>query len=215
MLLDFNLLLKKFNMKVKGVIQVGCHRGQEHDLYVQNSISKMVYIEPSSKNFEILMGKFSNNESVILVNTACGEENGMEVAYVDTTNQGMSSSLLEPKVHLTQHKEVIFDDAEMWKVTKLDDIPFDRSDYNLLNMDVQGFEDRVLRGGKETLKRIDYIFTEVNREEMYAGNALIEQLDQILNEFERVDTGWASPNHGWGDACFCRKSLLPSWYGKQ
>jgi hypothetical protein len=51
----------------------------------------------------------------------------------------MSSSLLAPKVHLTQHKEVIFDDAEVWKVVKLDNIPFDRNKYNLLNMDVQGF----------------------------------------------------------------------------
>lgn len=210
MLLDFNTLVEKYRMKIKGVIQVGCHRCQEHDLYVKIGIDKMVYIEPSSKNFSIIKERFSGepNENVILVNAACGDAKETKVAYLDTTNQGMSSSLLEPKVHLTQHKEVIFDDAEVWSVVRLDDIPFDRNGYNLLNLDVQGYEDRVLNGAKNTLKYIDYIFTEVNREEMYSDCALIEHLDNVLGEFTRVETGWASPIHGWGDSLYVKSKLL-------
>lgn len=208
MLLDFNALYAKYKMKVKGVIQVGTHFGEENHLYIDHGISKRVYIEPMSKSFAILMEKFKYDENVILVNCACGDKKDTQVAYVDTTNQGMSSSLLVPKDHLVQHKEVIFDDAEVWKVERLDDIPFERSNYNLLNMDVQGFEDRVLRGAPETLKHIDYIFTEVNRCEMYEGNAMIEDLDAMLPDFQRVETGWASENHGWGDALYIRKTLL-------
>lgn len=208
MLLDFDALYGKYNMKVKGVIQIGVHFGEEDKLYKLKGILKRVYIEPMTSSFAVLMDKFKDDTDVILVNAACGEEASRQVAYLDSTNKGMSSSLLPPKIHLTQHKEVIFDDAEVWKVVRLDDIPFERNDYNLLNMDVQGFEDRVLKGGRETLKHIDYIFTEVNREEMYENNALIEQIDSLLPDFKRVDTGWASPNHGWGDACYIIKTLL-------
>jgi len=195
-------------MNVKGVIQIGTHMGQENDLYLQHGIKKRLYIEPSKNNFSILMDKFDGDENVILANVACGDKNGKEVAYCDTTNQGMSSSLLAPKDHLFQHKEVIFDDAELWEVRRLDDIPFERSDYNFINIDVQGYEDRVFKGGVETLKNIDYIISEVNRSDMYENCARIEQLDEMLSDFKRVETGWASENHGWGDALFCRKSLL-------
>ena len=210
MLLDFNNLVRKYNIQIKGVIQVGCHRCQEHDLYVTHGIRNFVYIEPSSKNFNIIADKFYGepNEYIILANVACGDKEGMEVAYLDTTNQGMSSSLLAPKAHLTQHKEVVFNDAEVWQVKLLDNIPFDRTKYNLLNMDCQGFEDRVIRGAKDTLKHIDYIISEINREEMYENNVMVEQLDELLPEFKRVETGWASPTHGWGDGLYIRKSLL-------
>lgn len=208
MLLDFNSLVEKYDMKIKGVCQIGAHFGEENNLYVQNGIIKRIYIEPSSKSFKVLRDKFDGDENVILVNVACGEKEETMVSYMDSTNQGMSSSLLIPKDHLVQHKEVVFDEAGLWKVVRLDDIPFERKDYNLINIDVQGFEDRVFRGATETLKHIDYIFSEVNRSEMYEGCAMIEDLDAILSDFKRVETGWASPNHGWGDACFVRKTLL-------
>jgi FkbM family methyltransferase len=208
MLLDFNALFKKYNMQVRGVLQVGAHRGQEDGLYERHGIKKRIYVEPSSLNFKILGSKFGDDPDVMLINVACGEKKERLCAILDTTNQGMSSSLLSPKEHLKQHPDVIFNDSEMWNVERLDDIPFDREQYNLLNIDVQGFEDRVFRGAPETLKHIDYIFAEVNREEIYETCARVEQLDEMLSDFVRVETGWASENHGWGDACYVRKSWL-------
>lgn len=207
MLLDFHQLVRKYDMKIKGVIQVGCHRGEEDELYNSIGVKKKIYIEPTANNFRILQSKF-DDENIILVNVACGEKEESAVAYVDTTNQGMSSSLLAPKDHLVQHRDVIFNDAELWKVVPLDNIPFERCDYNLLNMDCQGYDDRVLKGATKTLEHIDYIFTEINRSEMYESCCMIDDLDNILYDFKRVETGWASPSHGWGDSLYIRKSLL-------
>ena len=75
-------------------------------------------------------------------------------------------------------------------------------------MDVQGFEDRVLRGATETLKHIDYLFSEANRSEMYETCCMIDDLDKLLSDFTRVETGWASPNHGWGDSLYIKSNLL-------
>ena len=41
------------------------------------------------------------------------------------------------------------------------------SSYNFLNMDVQGYELEVLKGGTTTLEKIEYVMTEVNRAEVY------------------------------------------------
>ena len=59
-------------------------------------------------------------------------------------------------------------------------------------MDVQGFELEVLKGGENCIKNIDYITTEVNRDEVYKDCAKVEQIDQFLDDygFIRVETSW-------------------------
>ena len=208
MLLNIHELFAKYKMQVHGVIEVGAHWGQEFDAYSLLGVEKFIFIEPCLPAYQVLLNKFSNNPNVKLFNCACGDMRSTSGMYTGPTNQGMSNSLLKPKVHLTQHPDVIFNTTEIVNVEKLDDLEFDRIYYNLLNMDCQGFEDRVLIGAKKTLKNINYIYTEVNRLEMYENNAMVEGLDAMLPEFTRVETGWASDYHGWGDALFIRKTLL-------
>ncbi|WP_447516023.1 FkbM family methyltransferase, partial [Clostridioides difficile] len=77
-------------------------------------------------------------------------------------------------------------------VRKLDNLPIDDSLYNFINIDVQGYELEVFKGGIETLKNIDYIYSEVNRAQLYKGCVLVEELDQFLEiyGFKRVGTWW-------------------------
>jgi hypothetical protein len=58
-------------------------------------------------------------------------------------------------------------------------------------MDVQGYEGEVIKGATETLKHIDYIYSEVNRGQTYAGNMEIDEFDELLKDFKRVETKWA------------------------
>jgi FkbM family methyltransferase len=141
-----------------------------------------------------------------IIRCACGSEEGEMPMYVSHQNQGQSNSLLEPDLHLQQHPEVVFDDAEMVKVVTLDSLPIEKDKYDMLVMDVQGFEGEVLKGATETLKHIDIIYTEVNRGQTYSGNMEIDEMDLFLagHGFKRVETYWPSPSWTWGDACFVR-----------
>ena len=75
-------------------------------------------------------------------------------------------------------------------------------------------EYEVLKGSKNVLKNIDYIMTEVNKDEVYKDCAKIEQLDEFLSEFgfKRVETFWApahpmgnlSVKETWGDAFYIK-----------
>jgi len=56
----------------------------------------------------------------------------------------------------------------------------------------------------DLLTQVRWIFTEVNRREMYAGIPLVAELDEFLSRqgFRRVVTLWYPA--GWGDALYVR-----------
>ena len=56
------------------------------------------------------------------------------------------------------------------------------------------------------LDMIDYLYLEVNIEEVYKDCALLPELDEFLVDFERVETKMTP--YGWGDCLMVRKTLL-------
>lgn len=229
MMLPLQEILHKYNLQPKGVVQIGCHWAEEHDEFLKVGIRKFIYVEPCKEAFIIAAKKVSgfniypNNEpkdfwqypdyaqygvcSIGMFYKACGSEERVMPMYVSHQNQGQSNSLLEPNLHLQQHPEIIFDDAETVDVIPLDKIEFNRNDFDLLMLDVQGFEGEVLKGSTETLRHINVIYTEVNRGQTYAGNIEIDEMDSLLEGygFKRVETHWPSPNWTWGDAVYIKQ----------
>ena len=134
-----------------------------------------------------------------------GAETGKNTMYVSDNEKQISSSL-KRKVHLTQNPYVKFHCTEEVEVNILDN--YDCFGDNFLNMDVQGYELEVLKGATKTLEKVDYVYCEVNRDEVYENNAYIEELDEYLAQYdmERVMTSWEGQI--WGDALYVRKNLL-------
>lgn len=230
MMIPLKETLDKYGLKPKGVIQVGAHWAEEHEEFLKCGIERFVYIEPCKEAFEKMCNKFVgsvkwalNGEdnmrqqiengrvqiytnlqsalSVLLLRNACGSEEKEMPMYVSHQNQGQSNSLLEPNLHLSQHPEIIFDDAEVVKVVTLDSL---KVTGDLLVMDCQGYEGEVLRGGINTIKQVQAIYTECNRGQTYSGNMEINEMDVFLADygFKRVETFWPSENWTWGDAFY-------------
>ena len=205
MLLDFNKLHHKYNMKIDGVIHIGAHFGQEYEIYKKYNIRDIIFFEPLPHTFETLKKNIGNN--AILVNKALGNITGQIEMYIETANQGQSSSILKPEIHLQQYPWIKFIAKVRVDIMKLDDYNFGEKKYNLINMDVQGYEMEVLKGSFETLNKIDYIICEVNRAEVYQNCAKVEELDQFLNNygFQRVETNWEGGT--WGDAFYIKNKI--------
>ena len=203
MLLNFNQLYEKYNLKIKGVLHIGAHHGEEHKYYVNKNIKNLMYFEPLVSNFQILKSNVSEN--VILHNIALGNEEKYVDMYVETVNKGMSSSILKPKDHLTQYPHIVFDSIEKVKMNRLDDIEFNREEYNFINIDVQGFELEVFKGSEKTLETIDYIISEINKTHLYENGAILDELISFLSKynFELVETSWDGGT--WGDGFFVKK----------
>lgn len=162
--------------------------GQEYEIYQKLGIANLILFEPLSQNFEIL--KTHVGEKVKLVQKALGNENKKVKMYKDSANNGMSSSILKPQKHLEQYPEIVFDQEEIVDMVGLDDFLTEKENYNFLTIDVQGYELEVLKGSQETLSNISGILTEVNRDELYENCVRVEQLDDLLENFNlvRVET---------------------------
>ena len=75
---------------------------------------------------------------------------------------------------------------------------------NFLNIDLQGAELLALKGMKNLLKHFDYLYLEVNKEELYENCNLIGEIDEYVKQFnfKRVETVMTKEN--WGDAFYIK-----------
>ena len=211
MLLDFNYLKNKYDLKIDGILHIGAHFGEEYETYESNDIKNLIFFEPVPVTFEKLKEKL--NGKAMLVNTALGNSEGKISMNVETANNGQSSSILKPALHLLQYPHIKFEDTVEVNITTLDNFMTsyysngfmgEAPKYNMINIDVQGYELEVFKGGTKTLENIDYIITEVNRDVVYHQCPFIDDLDLFLSKFgfKRVETDWAG--NTWGDAFYIK-----------
>ncbi len=204
MILDFDYVYEKYNLNVSGLLHIGGHYGGELQKYKSHNIDNIVLFEPLSSNFSVLSEAVKNiGGNIVAHQVALGNDNRKVIMNI-SSNEAQSSSILIPKVHLTAHPEVSFTGTEEVEMKKLDD--YDYKNYNMIVVDVQGYELEVLKGASQTLNNIDYIYCEVNRDEVYEGNARVEEIDEFLSTygFKRVETQWYY-TEVWGDALYMKE----------
>jgi len=178
MLLDLENIVRTHKLHIRGVLHIGAHYGEENQVYDRLQIKSRLFIEPLPTNFQILSQTIKNFP---LLNIAIGNENKEIEMHVEIANNSMSSSILKPKLHLLQYPHITFDSKVNVQMRRLDEVAFARKDYNFINMDIQGYELEALKGSTKTLRYIDFILTEVNREELYENCARIQDITTFLN----------------------------------
>lgn len=196
-------IFDKSKPKCKGIIHVGGHFGQEIPFYLENITRNVIVYEPLDSCFKTLFDSFGY--SVDCRKKAVGSFNGEVELNVDEENFGQSSSVLKPKEHLIQYPSITFSKKQKTPIVSLDsDIECPR-DFNVLIVDVQGYELEVFTGAANLIKNsIEYIICEVNSVEMYEKCANIKDLDFYLGDsgFKRIMTVWECDN--WGNALYAK-----------
>jgi FkbM family methyltransferase len=206
-LLDLQKLISVFGLEPTGVLHLGAHHGEEAVIYSACGIDRVVWVEG---NPELVPGLLAAVEPYghRVVQGLLAERSG-ELGAFFVTNNGESSSMLRLGTHRTSYPDVYVTHTLKLVTTTVDELAaaHDFSGLDFLNLDLQGAELQALRGSTATLTQVKYIYTEVNREDVYEGNALIRDLDGFLAElgFQRVVTRWT--NAQWGDALYMRPSL--------
>lgn len=189
---------------INGIIQVGAHYGNEYET-LKNISTNFLMFEPQKNVYLELVNKLGSNKNVIIENFALGSQKTKATMFIENANQGQSSSLLMPALHLLQYPGIKFNSSEIVEVITLDEY-FDNKpvEYNLMTLDVQGYELEVLKGSKNTLNSIDYILCEINRAELYTGCPMVEDIDEYLKQFnfKRSITSWDGQT--WGDGFYIK-----------
>ena len=206
MLISLDYLIKKYDLKIKGVSHFGAHLGQEIDLYLKNNINNIHLFEPQIQIFNRLVSNHKTKDGLHFYNFGLGSQNKKLKIYLDSV-ESQSSSILKPKSHLNLHPNIKFQGTEDIEIKIYDNLKI--QNINFLNIDVQGYELEALIGCKDSLASIDYIYTEINSQEVYEDCPLVEDLDKFLSDtnFLRVETRWFD-NLAWGDAFYIKTKYL-------
>lgn len=206
MLIPFSKLCQVFQLQIKGILHVGAHECEELKDYILNGVSNqnIFWVEAMPDKVELI----KNNPQIQIFQALIDIEDNKNIPFY-ITNNGQSSSLLEFGSHATNHPHVEVVKQINLITTRLDTLIDNQNipiqNINFLNLDVQGVELRALKSMEKYLQHIDFIYTEVNSEEVYKKCDLIQDMDSYLLTFgfKRVATRMVD-NVGWGDAFYIK-----------
>jgi FkbM family methyltransferase len=203
MLIDLDFLVYKYNIKFRGILHVGAHECEEikyYDNYIKRD--KVLWIEALPEKVELSKKIYPDTN---IVNAVVSDRE--EIVKFNVSNNHQSSSILDLSLHKIYHPDVWYVDSFEVKTQLLENIMKNYDiDYNFLNLDIQGAELKALKGMEKYIEKVDYIYTEVNKNYLYKDCALVNEIDEYLRKFgfERVETLWFE-NDEWGDSFYIKK----------
>lgn len=209
MLLSFPELITKYEISnVTGVLHVGAHLAEEAQVYVDQlgDSTSVWWIEANPKVITTIEKKLKRFPTHRIIQALVYEEDGIPLEFNVTNYDGMSSSILEFGTHTKFSPDTVFVEKVVLPTRTIDSLVDEyKIVANFLNMDLQGAELLALKGAQTFLQDVDWVMTEINKDEVYVNCAKVEQLDEFLGLYnmERVETYWV-PNQGWGDALYKR-----------
>ena len=206
MLVTLYELTQRWNVSPNGVVHVGAHLGEEATEYEKYQWLPVIWVEAQpSLAAKLRTSLNSANHSVI--EAAIWEEDGVKL-NLNIASNSQSSSLLNFGTHSESYPNIRFE-SQIEVVTKRLDalIDFEKMP-NFINLDIQGVELPAIKSLGNLIQKLDYIYTEVNRKEVYLDCTLVKNLDLYLQNFgfSRRLTRWYIAQ-GWGDALYVRNNV--------
>ena len=183
------------NLNIHTIIDCGANKGQfaklSSDLF---PLAKLFCFEPMEAAFEELnLWAKTQNKRVHCFKFALGDVDGEIEMYLHDEHS-QSSSILTTTSHAHQiYPQTKKQSIKKVRLSTLDNAlnPYLREmpQNILLKLDVQGYEDRVLRGGIEILKKASACILEISLESLYEGQADFYQLTSYLSEMNYAYAG--------------------------
>ena len=207
-------LSKYWNIAPTGVLHVGAHLGEEASDYEKFGWAPVIWVEAQPNLVKVLNSKLDPSKHKV-VEAAIWEEDGVPLKLHIASNS-QSTSLLNFGSHADSYPDITFVSEIDVSTKRLDSIIKPDEMPNFINLDLQGVELSAIKSLGKLLLSVDYIYTEVNKNEVYEGGTLVTDLDEFLvvNGFKRASTRWYL-REGWGDALYIRKTSLHNKTAKQ
>ncbi|MGB7325298.1 MAG: FkbM family methyltransferase [Rubripirellula sp.] len=203
MIIDLRRELRRYGIKPDHVLHVGAHEGQEDGTYRKMNATP-VYVEANPDVFSRLRANLPERECHLV---AISDHEGTAEFHVTSMDQ--SSSLLSLAKHSEIYPDIVETKTVQVQCTTIDKLLEGRTEsFDVLSLDIQGAELLALKGATKLLGQLSCIMTEVNRDELYAGCARIEEIDAFLAQFDFKRVREAFPYHeSWGDALYVKNDI--------
>jgi FkbM family methyltransferase len=215
MLFSVSRLKKYWNIKPTGVLHVGAHEAEEAPDYEKENWFPVIWVEGQVDLVKRLKARLDPSRHTV-IQAFVWDKSG-EILTFKQTNNSQSSSLLDFGSHATDYPNVRVQDEYKVITSRLDTALPTLGEFDFINLDLQGVELQALVGLGGRIDKAKWIYTEVNKKQVYKNCTLVTDLDQYLkqHQFRRVATRWVR-GKGWGDALYVhRKVGIPQKYKLQ
>ena len=179
------------------LIDVGANKGQYVERVRKDGYKKIIYSFEPTSNFKILEETSKRDKNWFVHNLALSNFEG-EMEMNISSNEGLSSSLLNPKEILNQGFNLGFFQKEKVRVCKLESaIDLQETNNGYLKLDVQGSEMNVLLGAESILSKFKFIEFESALVQLYEGETTHYEISEWLikrgfKPLQLVVTHWDS-----------------------
>ena len=198
---DLHLLPTMIGKHDPVILDVGCNDGTHTIAFLKLfPLSKIFAFEPDPRALESFR-KSIKGDRVQLFDIALSDRDGETDFYPsdgyptspewkDYRPNGwdLSGSIKKPKEHLHVFPWCEFNRTTQVKTRRLDswasEIGIDVID--LIWADVQGAEQNLIEGGRETLSKTRFFYTEYSNDELYEGQVSLNWILEALPEFDVV-----------------------------
>lgn len=215
---NLNRLHKIFLNEIQSPIlfDVGANIGQTINRFKKLSKEAIIHsFEPIKKDFQVLQYKFKDDKNIFLNNIALGEKEYEKKKLFSNNLPGSSSfSKLIPKTEWIKRRsfthnidpEKAFDKEVECKVMTLDDYCKNKQiqKIDVLKIDTQGYEDKVLVGAKKLIenKKINYIEIEIIFNNIYESKLNFLEIEKHLIPFGYKLFAISNPGNLYDDYIF-------------
>lgn len=208
MLINFESLISTYGMP-RGIIHIGAHELQERESYIKCNLFNTIWIEANPRIIEKLKNTIKLHETESLFNFAVTSKKEKEMD-LNLASFDQSSSLLSFGTHKEYYPHIDFIEKIKVPAKRMDDFIEDfaiqMQNYNFINIDIQGAELQAIKSFGQYLSNIDFIYTEVNEEQLYKDCDLLKDIDTFLEEKGFIQVELSMSSEKWGDAFYIRKN---------
>lgn len=169
---------------IKTILDIGAGTGHFASIIHELLPQALIYaFEPLVGPYAKLKEKERRIKELTVFNIALGEANG-EMEFHVSDYWPSSSALPMANINKENYPFTSGGYTRTVPAARLDHIAKDiRIEDNLLiKIDVQGFEDRVIAGGRDIVKRAGILILETSFQPLYVGQPLFEDIYDLLKE---------------------------------
>jgi FkbM family methyltransferase len=208
------------SLDIETVIDIGANIGQFAEFIIDIFPNARLFaFEPLESEYSKLIFNLGSNPRFEAFNIGLGDMNGSTDFFISSASP--SSSLLQME---NTQKKLYPETAEQTKciikISRLDDF-IEKSNLQikpnlLIKMDVQGAENKVIKGGKGAFRNAKIVLSEVNYFSFYKGQPLFKDIIDILSDLDFVYCGVSEQVNNkkdnlplFADAFFVKQDFIP------
>ena len=206
--INFDDLLKEKIISNPIIFDVGGNRGQSIERFKKIFKNPIIHsFEPIKSEYDFMNKKFLGDKNVFLNNFALGDKIEEKDFNITAKTANSSFNQINPdgewiKVRSNQYKTTIegyVTSRQKVKIYTLDQYCLDKkiTGIDLLKIDTQGYEDKVLQGSTDELKKnIKVIKTEIMFDNVYSKYFSFSDIEKYVlpNDFRMIGIDLANNN---------------------